>query len=150
MVNFRALDKRCPSVQSKGKTWDLTAGKRLQTARWLCLSPAAHQKVSITGLENPNSSFFPFTRERFMICCCFIPCTVQKEHSWREFHRWDIPRNHFLPQPGGMFGLTRYSDASMQLNSNRAPTLPHRSHGTGPHVHHCMLQLQAPASSACP
>lgn len=85
-----------------------------------------------------------------MICCCFIPSTVQKEHSWREFHLRDIPRNHFLPQPQGMFGLPCYSDASMKLTSRRAPTWPHRSHGTRPHMHHCKLLLQAPASSACP
>lgn len=131
-VNFGALDKKCPTVQSKVKTWHLTAELLAQgTGCHLCrdlqdgsaLSPGTGQKVSTTGLKNSDSlSFFPFTLKSFMIYCCFTPFMVQKEHSWREFQLWDIPRNHHLPQPGGTFDFTSYSNASTKLKTATAPT----------------------------
>lgn len=131
-VNFGALDKKCPTVQSKVKTWHLTAELLAQeTGCQLCrylqdgsvLSPGAGQKVSTTGLKNSDSlSFFPFTLKSFMIYCRFIPFMVQKERSWGEFQLWDIPRNHLLPQPGGTLDFTCYCNASMKLKTARAPT----------------------------
>ena len=73
-VNFGALDKRCPTVQSKEKTWHLTAELLAQeTGCSLCrdlqdgsaLSPGAGQKVSIIGLKKLRLPlFFPFYIEK--------------------------------------------------------------------------------------
>lgn len=59
-VNFRALDKRCPTVQSKEKTWHLTAGKRLQLVqRWLWVESWCSPKSIDHRIQNLQLLFFP-------------------------------------------------------------------------------------------
>lgn len=64
MMNFRALDKRCPTVQSKGKTWDLTAGKRLQRlARRLWVESWCSPKNINHRIKKPRLLFLALCTE---------------------------------------------------------------------------------------
>lgn len=82
-VNFRALNKRCPTVQNKEQAWHLTAESLAQdTGCSSCRDSQESSALSPGKQKNSCSlSFFPFTLKRFMIYCCFIPFTVQKEHT---------------------------------------------------------------------